>query len=102
MDAGNHERTTLWHSPHWHCLAFWSSTVLVRCLRHAVVVLAKPNVLRVPIKAELTAHSLIGETSPFHSLTSKKANRRRKLVKWPGYNNWHVPFVGPTANPCKN
>jgi len=27
--------------------------------------------------------ALVGETSPYHSLTAKKANKKRKVATWP-------------------
>ena len=33
-------------------------------------------------------YAVVGEKFPFHSLTFKKANRKRKLVQTPGYVNY--------------
>jgi hypothetical protein len=45
-------------------LAFRSSDDLVWGVRHSLVVLAEPHVLRVPIEAGLTPQPMISETSP--------------------------------------
>jgi hypothetical protein len=43
--------------------------------------------------ARRMGRSTSGEESPFHSFARKKANKRRKLVLWPGFDSYTASLV---------